>query len=68
VSAALPGWWILMACGPAVLVLGLLTTGPWARGTAERTARRLETVRARDGVVSAHSRPWPTGHRLANSL
>ncbi|MGW0915720.1 MFS transporter [Streptomyces sp. NPDC002784] len=48
VSAAVPGWWILTACGLAVLVLGLLTTGPWARGTAERTARRLETVRARD--------------------
>ncbi|MEU1184876.1 MFS transporter [Streptomyces sp. NPDC005820] len=42
VSAAVPGWWILTACGLLVLVLGTLTTGPWARRTAERAARRLE--------------------------
>jgi EmrB/QacA subfamily drug resistance transporter len=35
------GWWIVSACGAAVLVLGLLTSGPWARGTAQRTADRL---------------------------
>ncbi|MFI9766030.1 MFS transporter [Streptomyces sp. NPDC052415] len=46
VSAAVPGWWILTACGLAVLVLGLLTSGPWARGTAERTAQRLETAQS----------------------
>ncbi|WP_340379740.1 MFS transporter [Streptomyces sp. SS7] len=42
VTAAGPGWWILTACGLLVLALGTLTTGPWARRTAERTARRLE--------------------------
>ncbi|WP_460065414.1 MFS transporter [Streptomyces sp. YKOK-I1] len=42
VAAAVPGWWILTACGLLVLALGALTTGPWARRTAERTARRLE--------------------------
>ncbi|MBT2413235.1 MFS transporter [Streptomyces sp. ISL-12] len=41
VSAARPGWWILAACGLAVLVLGGVTTGRWARGSAERAARRL---------------------------
>ncbi|MFE6336407.1 MFS transporter [Streptomyces sp. NPDC057798] len=46
VSAAVPGWWILTACGLAVLVLGLLTSGPWARGTAERTAQRLGTAQS----------------------
>jgi EmrB/QacA subfamily drug resistance transporter len=35
------GWWIMTACGGAVLVLGLLTSGRWARGTAQRTADRL---------------------------
>ncbi|MER6674737.1 MFS transporter [Streptomyces sp. NPDC000983] len=44
-AAAGPGWWVLTGCGLAVLVLGLLTSGPWARGTAERTARRLESER-----------------------
>jgi len=30
------GWWIILGCGAAVLVLGVVTTGRWARGTAER--------------------------------
>ncbi|MFF8449470.1 MFS transporter [Streptomyces leeuwenhoekii] len=41
VAAARPGWWILTFCGAAVLALGALTTGAWARRTAERTADRL---------------------------
>ncbi|MEU1194876.1 MFS transporter [Streptomyces sp. NPDC005813] len=41
VSAARPGWWIIAACGLAVLVLGALTSGRWARRTAEDTAARL---------------------------
>ncbi|MFG3048659.1 MFS transporter [Streptomyces sp. NPDC048241] len=47
VSAARPGWWILAACGAAVLILGLLTSGRWAHRTAERTAERLETEEVR---------------------
>jgi EmrB/QacA subfamily drug resistance transporter len=35
------GWWIIAFCGAAVLILGALTTGRWAAGTAERTAARL---------------------------
>ncbi|MER8014357.1 MFS transporter [Streptomyces griseoluteus] len=50
VSAARPGWWILAACGGAVLVLGLLTSGRWAHRTAERTAERLETAEVRQPV------------------
>ncbi|MEU3616710.1 MFS transporter [Streptomyces sp. NPDC006872] len=41
-SAAVPGWWILTGCGAVVLALGAVTTGRWAKGTAERTAQRLE--------------------------
>ncbi|MEU8586932.1 MFS transporter [Streptomyces sp. NPDC048664] len=48
VSAARPGWWILTACGLAVLVLGALTTGRWAHRTAERTADQLRTAEIRD--------------------
>ncbi|MGV9883189.1 MFS transporter [Streptomyces sp. NPDC003006] len=40
-EASRPGWWIIAGCGFAVLVLGALTSGRWARGTAERTAERL---------------------------
>jgi MFS family permease len=55
VSAARPGWWILTACGAAVLALGLLTSGHWARTTAERTAEKLESAEVRE-VVGASGR------------
>ena len=35
------GWWILTGCGVAILLLGLATSGRWARGTAQRTAESL---------------------------
>jgi MFS family permease len=53
VPAARPGWWIIAACGFAVLVLGAVSSGRWARGTAERTAARLESAEARDVAVTA---------------
>jgi EmrB/QacA subfamily drug resistance transporter len=40
-AASHVGWWIVAGCGASVLVLGLLTSGAWARGTAQRTADRL---------------------------
>ncbi|MFF8483195.1 MFS transporter [Streptomyces antibioticus] len=48
VSAAVPGWWILTACGALVLTVGVLTTGPWGRGTADRTAKRLSEPDVRE--------------------
>ncbi|MFJ3439690.1 MFS transporter [Streptomyces sp. NPDC086081] len=53
VSAARPGWWILAACGFAVLALGAVTSGRWARETAERTAGRLSSPEVRDAAVTA---------------
>lgn len=53
VSAARPGWWILVACGLAVLALGAVTSGRWARATAERTAARLASPEVRDVAVAA---------------
>ncbi|WP_437019736.1 MFS transporter [Streptomyces sp. enrichment culture] len=50
VAAARPGWWILTGCGVAVLALGALTTGAWARRTAEHTADRLRPAPAREGA------------------
>ncbi|TDO67173.1 EmrB/QacA subfamily drug resistance transporter [Kribbella sp. VKM Ac-2571] len=35
VSAALLCWYIIAGCGALVLVLGVITTSRWARGTAE---------------------------------
>lgn len=37
-AAARPAWWIIAGCGAAVLLLGALVTGAWARGTALRAA------------------------------
>jgi hypothetical protein len=42
VAASQPGWWIVTACGAIILILGIVTTGEWARRTAARTAARLE--------------------------
>ncbi|MFE7836386.1 MFS transporter [Streptomyces sp. NPDC057474] len=50
VAAARPAWWIVAACGFAVLVLGALTTGAWARRTADRTAERLQSAEVRDAA------------------
>lgn len=50
VSAAVPGWWILAGCGFAVLVLGAVTSGAWARGTAERAAARLDAAEIKEAV------------------
>jgi hypothetical protein len=41
VAASQPGWWIVAACGVIILILGISTTGRWARRTAGRTAARL---------------------------
>ncbi|MEU6166515.1 MFS transporter [Streptomyces tanashiensis] len=57
VAAARPGYWIITGCGLAVLVVGALTSGAWARRTAERTARCLapeeDLEGAREGGAQA---------------
>src|SRR5580698_8973438 len=39
-SASHVGWWIVTGCGVAILGLGLLVSGSWARKTAQQTASR----------------------------
>jgi MFS family permease len=46
------GWWITAGCGGLVLLVGLITSGRWARATAARTAGRLMSD---DSMVSAAS-------------
>jgi EmrB/QacA subfamily drug resistance transporter len=41
VAASHPAWLVLAGCGVFVFVLGLVTTGRWALGTAARTAALL---------------------------
>jgi len=50
VAAARPGWWIITACGVAVLVLGWLSSGRRARASAEDTALLLESPEIRDAA------------------
>ncbi|MER8043099.1 MFS transporter [Streptomyces sp. NPDC094032] len=58
VAASKPAYWIITGCGLCVLVAGALTSGAWARGTAERTARRLaaEDAAAQTPAKAAPSR------------
>ncbi|GII21440.1 MFS transporter [Planosporangium mesophilum] len=39
------GWWIVAGCGLTVLAFGTLTTGRWARRTAEEAAARIAPAR-----------------------
>lgn len=41
-DASRPAWWIITGLGLSVLVVGALTSGEWARGTARRNAERLD--------------------------
>ncbi|MFS8199617.1 MFS transporter [Streptomyces sp. CWNU-52B] len=63
VSAARPAWWIIAGCGLAVLVVGALSSGRWARATATRTAARLSPPAnespLNDPDNSLHSSPRP---------
>ncbi|MFF4817758.1 MFS transporter [Kitasatospora sp. NPDC001309] len=45
-GTARTAWWIIAGCGAVVLVAGTLTSGRWARATAERTAARLAAEEA----------------------
>ncbi|MFJ7905412.1 MFS transporter [Kitasatospora sp. NPDC096204] len=49
-GAARTAWWIIAGCGVAVLVTGTLTSGRWARATAERAARRLAEQEPAEGT------------------
>ncbi|NGO75164.1 MFS transporter [Streptomyces sp. YC504] len=51
VEASKPAWWIIAGCGLSVLVVGAMTSGRWARGTAVRTAERLEHTEAAEASV-----------------
>jgi len=44
VSAAQGVWWLILGLGVGILVLGLLSTGPWASETARRAAALFEEV------------------------
>jgi EmrB/QacA subfamily drug resistance transporter len=51
IPASHPGWLVLAGCGAAIVLLGLLTTSRWARGTVTRTAALLASGRIDQAVV-----------------
>jgi EmrB/QacA subfamily drug resistance transporter len=57
------GWWIITGCGALVLLIGALTTSPWARRTAERAGSRLADEPSPPGKTShspeKHARHQP---------
>ena len=67
-SASHVGWWIVTGCGVAILGLGLLVSGPWARAKP-RAAPRTSSCRAASGRL-ARPRPPPNctrGARLSRA-
>jgi EmrB/QacA subfamily drug resistance transporter len=52
VPASHAAWLLLAACGGVVFVLGLVTTGQWALGTAARTAAVFDTTEPRAPVMT----------------
>ncbi|WP_407553258.1 MFS transporter [Streptomyces sp. Pv4-95] len=55
IAAGRPAWWIITGCGTAVLLLGALTTGAWARGTARRTAALFDEASPGRSAANANS-------------
>lgn len=52
VTASHAGWWIVVGCGVAVFVLGLISSGRWARGTAVAVAESFDEDGLRLAVAS----------------
>ncbi|QIB42722.1 MFS transporter [Streptomyces aureoverticillatus] len=50
IEASRTAWWIIAGCGGAVLLVGTLTSGRWARSTARLTAERLAAEETRTTV------------------
>ncbi|MET8244044.1 hypothetical protein ABZV31_06180 [Streptomyces sp. NPDC005202] len=53
-------WWLAFVLGVAILALGLLSTGQWAKGTAARAAELFEEV-DRGAAPEAATAPPVTG-------
>jgi Na+/melibiose symporter-like transporter len=46
-----PAWWVVVGCAVVISVLGLVTTGSWALGTARRTAEQISGADQREPVA-----------------
>lgn len=57
IPAARQGWLIIAGCGVLVFVIGLITTGRWARGTADKVAAGIRAAQV------AGRQPGETGEQ-----
>jgi hypothetical protein len=58
------GWWIIAGCGAAVLLLAIITTGRWAKATAERAASRTAPGSPKVPVSSWRDQPYGIRSKL----
>jgi EmrB/QacA subfamily drug resistance transporter len=63
-SAARGVWWMVLGLGLGILVLGLLSTGRWARGTAARAAASFEGVDRGAAAGARHAVPATPSQRV----
>ncbi|MCW2915450.1 MAG: transporter [Actinomycetia bacterium] len=52
-AASRTGWWIVVGYGAVVFLVGIITTGRWARRTAERTAASLNPEETKIPVTTS---------------
>jgi EmrB/QacA subfamily drug resistance transporter len=64
-TASHTAWWIIAGCGTAVLVLGAVTTGRWARRSAAANAAQLATA-GEETTPPARLPDW-TGPRMTQN-
>ncbi|HEX6460720.1 MAG TPA: MFS transporter [Thermoleophilaceae bacterium] len=65
-EATRPAWWIVAGLGLAVSVVGYVSTTSWARGTARRTAERLEGAEVAPDAAALQPAPGSPLERVAN--
>ena len=56
-AATRPGWWIIVACGFAVVVLALVATGRRGKASAAKTASLVATADADAAAAAAEHVP-----------
>ena len=61
------GWLIIAGCGVAVFTVGAITSGRWARATAERTASALMPAPDESPGQRALTGPAPGGRGQASA-
>ena len=57
-------WWMVLGLGLGIVLLGLLSTGRWARGTAARAVALFEGVDTGAAAGARHTVPSQAAERV----